>query len=154
MALRAGEMAPDFEMTNHRRQKVRLSDFRGKKHVVLAFHPMAFTPVCAGMMTGYEKERARFDAADAVVFGASTDPQPCKAGWATALGGISFDMLSDFHPHGLVSQQYGVYREQDGLSERAVFVIDKEGRVAWSKVYDMDTQPDNGEIFAALDSLR
>jgi peroxiredoxin len=154
MALRAGEAAPDFEMTNHRRAAVRLSDFLGKKNVVLAFHPMAFTPVCAGMMTGYEKELARFEAADAVVFGVSTDPQPCKAGWATALGGISFDMLSDFHPHGAVSQRYGVYREEDGISERAVFVIDKQGRIAWSKVYDIPEQPDNAEILAALDSLR
>lgn len=153
MALRAGETAPDFEMTNHRRTAVRLSDFNGKKNVVLAFHPMAFTPVCASMMTGYEKDLARFEAADAVVFGVSTDPQPCKAGWATALGGISFDMLSDFHPHGAVSQRYGVYREEDGISERAVFVIDKQGRIAWSKVYDIPEQPDNAEIFAVLDSL-
>jgi peroxiredoxin len=154
MALAAGERAPDFELTNHRRERVRLSDVLGKKHVVLAFHPMAFTPICANQMTGYEQAQDRFDAADAVVFGVSTDPQPCKAGWATALGGISFDMLSDFHPHGAVSQQYGVYREQDGLSERAVFVIDRGGRIAWSKVYDMDTQPENAEIFQALDSLR
>jgi peroxiredoxin len=154
MALRAGEMAPDFEMTNHRRSAVRLSDFKGRKNVVLAFHPMAFTPVCASMMTGYEKDLAQFDRADAVVFGVSTDPQPCKAGWATALGGVSFDMLSDFHPHGDVSQRYGVYREQDGLSERAVFVIDKTGRIAWSKVYDMDTLPDSAEIFTALETLR
>jgi peroxiredoxin len=154
MALTEGNMAPDFEMTNHRRSTVRLSDFRGKKNVVLAFHPMAFTPICANMMTGYQKDLGRFDAADAVVFGVSTDPQPSKAGWATALGGISFDMLSDFHPHGAVSQQYGVYNEDAGISERALFVIDKSGRIAWAKVYGMDDQPDNAEVFRALDSLR
>lgn len=68
-------------------------------------------------------------------------------------GGLSFDMLSDFHPHGAVSQKYRVYREQDGISERAVFVIDKQGRIAWSKVYDIPDQPDNTEIFAALESM-
>lgn len=153
MALQDGETAPDFELTNHRRSPVKLSDFRGKRHVVLAFHPMAFTPVCASQMTGYEADLQRFEQADAIVFGISTDPQPCKAGWATVLGGLSFDMLSDFHPHGAVSQKYGVYREQDGISERAVFVIDKQGRIAWSKVYDIPDQPDNAEIFAALDSM-
>ena len=76
------------------------------------------------------------------------------AGWADTLGTISFDMLSDFHPHGAVSQKYGVYRAQDGLSERAVFVIDKQGTIAWSKVYDMPEQPDNEEIFRALEQLR
>jgi peroxiredoxin len=154
MGLPAGEQAPDFELTNHRRETVRLSDFRGRKHVVLGFHPMAFTPVCANQMTGYEKDLPRFEAADAVVFGVSTDPQPSKAGWATALGGLSFDILSDYHPKGAVSRQYGVYNEEAGFSQRAVFVIDKEGRVRWSKVYDMDAQPDNTEIFTALDSLR
>jgi peroxiredoxin len=150
MALSAGEMAPDFGLTNQRREQVRLSDFRGKKRVVLGFHPMAFTPVCANQMTGYEKDLARFEAADAVVFGVSTDPQPSKTGWAAALGGISFDMLSDYHPKGHVSRQYGVYSEEAGFSQRAVFVVGKDGRIAWSKVYDMDTQPDNEEIFAAL----
>jgi peroxiredoxin len=154
MALRAGEMAPDFELTNHRRETVRLSDFRGRKHVVLGFHPMAFTPVCANQMTGYEKDLPRFEASDAAVFGVSTDPQPSKAGWATALGGLSFDTLSDYHPKGAVSRQYGVYNEEAGFSQRAVFLIDKAGRIAWSKVYDMDTQPDNNEIFAALAALR
>ena len=154
MALKAGERAPDFELTNHRRATVRLSDFRGKKNVVLGFHPMAFTPVCANQMRGYQADLAKFDRADTVVFGVSTDPQPCKAGWADTLGTISFDMLSDFHPHGAVSQKYGVYREQDGLSERAVFVIDRQGTIAWSKVYGMPELPDNGEIFHALEQLR
>jgi peroxiredoxin len=154
MALQPGDMAPDFELTNHRRQPVKLSDFRGRKNVVLAFHPMAFTPVCANQMTGYEADLGRFEEADAVVFGVSTDPQPCKAGWSTAMGGISFDMLSDFHPHGAVSTLFGVYRDQDGISERAVFVIDKQGRIAWSRVYDIPDQPDNGEIFTALEALR
>jgi peroxiredoxin len=153
MALRAGEAAPDFELTNHRRSPVKLSDFKGKKNVVLAFHPMAFTPVCANQMSGLETDLQRFEQADAVVFGISTDPQPSKAGWATALGGISFDMLSDFHPHGAVSQQYDVYNEKDGVSARAVFVIDKQGGIVWSKLYEMSQQPDNGEILAALDGV-
>jgi peroxiredoxin len=153
MPLKAGDHAPEFELTNHRRQAVKLSDFRGRKNVVLAFHPMAFTPVCANQMTGYEADLPKFHRADTVVFGISTDPQPSKAGWASALGTISFDMLSDFHPHGAVARMFGVYREQDGFSERAVFVIDKQGTIAWSKVYDIPEQPDNAEIFKVLERL-
>lgn len=153
MALKAGEEAPDFELATHRGGTVKLSDFRGKKNVVLAFHPLAFTPVCASQMAGYESDLPRFERADTAVLGVSTDPQPSKAAWARTLGSISYDLLSDFHPHGAVAKKYGVYREKDGISERAVFVIDKQGKVAWSKVYDIPVQPANEEIFSALSSL-
>ncbi|MBA2603899.1 MAG: peroxiredoxin [Acidobacteria bacterium] len=153
MAPRPGDEAPDFELPSHRGGTVRLSDYRGKKSVVLAFHPLAFTPVCASQMCGYESDRVRIDESDAVVLGISTDPQPAKAAWANTLGAISFDLLSDFHPHGDVAQRYGVYRPHDGISERAVFVVDKEGRIAWSKVYDIPEQPSNEDFMEALSGL-
>lgn len=153
MALRAGEQAPDFELSSHRGGTVRLSAFRGKKNVVLAFHPLAFTPVCASQMCGYEADLGRFQRADTAVLGISVDTQPAKAAWAKTLGPISYDMLSDFNPLGAVAQLYGVYRPKDGISERAVFVIDKQGKVAWSKVYDIPVQPDNAEVFAALEKV-
>ena len=154
MALEAGEDAPDFELSSHRGGTVRLSDFRGKQNVVLAFHPLAFTPICANQMCGYEADLGRFEQAGTAVLGVSIDPQPSKAAWARTLGPISFDMLSDFNPHGGVAETYGVYRAKEGFSERAVFVIDKHGKVAWSKVYDIPQQPDNAEVFAALENLR
>jgi peroxiredoxin len=154
MALKAGDDAPDFELRSHRGGTVRLSEFRGRNHVVLAFHPLAFTPVCANQMRGYEADRERFRQADAVVLGVSIDPQPAKTAWAQSLGSVSFDMLSDFHPHGAVAQRYDVYRAKDGLSERAVFVIDKNGRIAWAKTYEIPQQPDNAEILDALDRLQ
>ena len=153
MALQAGDEAPDFELRSHRGGSVRLSDFRGKKNVVLAFHPLAFTPVCATQMTGYESDRPRLEASDAVVLGVSTDPQPSKTAWAKTLGNISFDLLSDFHPHGEVAQKYGVFRQKEGFSERAVFVIDKQGRIAWSKTYDIPEQPNNEDFMGALSNL-
>jgi hypothetical protein len=76
-----------------------------------------------------------------------------QSGPEATLGAISFDLLSDFHPHGDVAQRYGVYRPHDGISERAVFVVDKEGRIAWSKVYDIPEQPSNEDFMEALSGL-
>jgi len=136
-----------------RRWSVKLSDFRGKKNVVVAFHPLAFTPVCATQMTDYQAELPAFHAADTAVLGVSVDAQPAKSAWATELGTIDFDLLSDFHPHGDVAKKYGVFREKEGFSERAIFVIDKAGRIAWSKVYAIPELPKNDEVLAALQGL-
>jgi peroxiredoxin len=150
MALKAGDEAPDFELRSHRGGTVRLSDFRGKRQVVVAFHPLAFTPVCATQMCGYQSDLDRFESLNAVVLGVSVDAQPAKSAWAQTLGPISFDLLSDFHPHGDVARKYGVYREKDGISERAIFVVDKDGKIAWTKTYDIPEQPRNAELFDAL----
>jgi peroxiredoxin len=153
MTLKVGDEAPDFELRSHRGGTVKLSDFRGKRRVVVAFHPLAFTPVCATQMCGYESDLGRFEAANAAVLGVSVDAQPAKAAWAKALGPISFDLLSDFHPHGEVAQKYGVFRPVEGFSERAVLVIGKDGRIKWSKTYDIPQQPDNADFLTALESL-
>jgi peroxiredoxin len=151
--LAIGSPAPDFELSNHSRAPVRLSSFLGKKNVVLAFHPLAFTPVCATQMQTYERAQDRFHALDTAVLGISIDAGPSKNAWATALGGISFDLLSDFHPHGEVARAYGVMRN-DGISERAIFVVDKAGKIAWAKKYDIPEQPDVEELFEKLGELR
>lgn len=145
-------VAPDFSLLSHTDRIVRLSDFRGRKHVVLAFHVLAFTPVCAVQMQTYERTRDRFDALDTVVFGISVDAAPAKKAWAASLGGITFEMLSDFHPHGAVASAYGVMRA-DGISERAIVVIDKQGRVAWAKTYAIPEQPDLNELLGVLETL-
>jgi peroxiredoxin len=151
--LKPGDDAPDFELRSHRGSMVKLSDFRGKKNVVLAFHPLAFTPVCASQMTGYESDLGQFERAGAAVLGISIDAQPAKAAWAKTLGTISYDLLSDFYPHGEVAQKYGVFRAKDGISERAIIVIDKNGRIAWSKVYPIPELPKNQEVLDALAGL-
>src|SRR6476620_2918247 len=140
--LTAGQDAPDFELRSHKGGTVKLSDFRGKQNVVLAFHPLEFTQVCANQMRGYESDLASFEQAGAAVLGISIDAQPTKAAWATSLGSISYDLLSDFHPHGAVAEQYGVFRPKEGFSERAVFVIGKDGKIAWSRVYEIPELPD------------
>ena len=151
--LRVGDDAPDFELRTHKGGTVKLSDFRGKKNVVLAFHPLAFTPVCANQMRAYESDLSQFEKAGAAVLGISIDAQPAKAAWAKTLDSISYDLLSDFHPHGEVAQKYGVFRPKEGFSERAVFVVNKAGKIAWSKVYDIPELPKNEEVFAALRRL-
>ena len=153
MALQVGEIAPDFELASHRGEHVRLSSFRGQKHVILAFHPLAWTPVCANQMTNYNDDQAWFAEHDTHVLGISVDAVPSKSEWAKSLGGLWFDLLSDFHPQGAVAAAYGVARD-GGISERAVFVVDKEGAVAVAKVYDIPTLPDNAEVRDAITRLQ
>ena len=147
-----GTLAPDFALPNQHRETVTLSGFRGRHHVVLAFHPLAFTPVCSAQMQSYEREKSQLDALDAHVLALSLDANPSKKAWADSLGGVSYDLLSDCHPHGKVASDYGVMRE-DGLSERAIFVVDKTGRIRWSRLYDIPDHPDPQDLFAALKAL-
>jgi peroxiredoxin len=149
--LPAGSPAPDFELRSHTGSTVRLSDLRGTP-VVLAFHPLAFTPVCAVQMQTYERERARFDALGARVLGVSVDAGPAKKAWADALGGLTHDLLSDFHPKGQVASDYGVMRD-DGISERAVFIIDRTGTIRWAQQYLIPEQPDHEEMFRQLEKI-
>jgi peroxiredoxin len=150
--LSIGSMAPDFELPNQHRQDVRLSDFRGRT-VVLAFHPLAFTPICSAQMKTYEQEKDRLAALNASVLGISVDSNASKKGWADALGGISYDLLADFHPKGKVASDYGVMTDY-GITERAIFVVDRGGRIAWAKTYEDPLQPDIAELFAELEKIR
>ena len=148
--LQTGNTAPDFALENTSRQTVRLADFRGKKNVVLAFHPLAFTPVCSVQMQNYQKALPTFDSLDTVVLGVSFDLGPSHAAWANSLGGLSFDLLSDVHPHGKVARDYGVFRETDRLPGRAIYVIDKKGVIRWAKLHDIGEQPDLEELLKVL----
>jgi peroxiredoxin len=150
--LEIGTMAPDFALENHRRDTIRLSDFRGKKNVVLAFHPLAFTPVCSLQMQTYQKALPTFDSLDTVVLGLSLDAGPSKAAWAESLGGITFDLLSDFPPYGKVAGEYQVLRP-DGIPDRALYLIDKSGRIAWRKLHQMPDLPELEELLGQIRQL-
>ncbi len=152
---KVGEIAPDFELPSHesREKRVRLSDFRGKKNVVIAFHPLSFTPVCSAQMPAYEKDMSRFDERDTQILSISVDAQPTRAAWAESIGGVSYDLLSDFEPKGEVARKYGVYRDETGFSERATFIVDKTGRIAYKQVHQISETPRNEDLFEVLSRL-
>jgi len=104
-------------------------------------------------MPAYEADLERFAGYDAQVLGISVDSVPCNVAWAKSLGNLSYDLLSDFHPKGEVAKAYGAYRENDGISERALFVVDKDGKLAYKDIHNIADQPDNEELFDVLRKL-
>ena len=100
-------------------------------------------------MPSYQADLSRFEGYNTHVLGISVDSVPCNKAWAKSLGGISYDLLSDFEPKGEVAKKFGVYRTE-GYTERALFVIDKNGKVIYKDVHDISKQPDNEEIFEVL----
>jgi len=104
-------------------------------------------------MPAYEADLDRFREYDAQVLGISIDSVPCNTAWAKSLGGLSYDLLSDFHPKGEVATAYGAYRANDGISERALFVVDKEGKLAFVDIHNIADQPDNEDLFEVLRKL-
>ena len=104
-------------------------------------------------MPAYEADLERFRGYDAHVLGISVDSVPCNSAWAKSLGGLSYDLLSDFEPKGEVAKEYGAYREADGISERALFIVDKEGKLAYKDIHEISDQPDNEDLFEVLRRL-
>jgi peroxiredoxin len=100
-------------------------------------------------MPAYNADLAKFEGYDAQVVGISVDSSPSNAAWTKSLGGLDYPILSDFYPHGKVAEQYGVLRDA-GMSERSIFIIDKEGKVAYIDVHDIAKQPDNEDLFEVL----
>ncbi len=147
--IKVGMKGPGFVLPDQHGDKVDLAELRGRK-VILSFHPLAFTPVCAKQMKALEENRAEFDKLNAVALGISVDSVPAKHAWAKDLGIKKTQLLSDFWPHGAVAASYGIFRDVDGYSERAVFILDEDGIMQWSKVYPISEVPDIGEIMKQL----
>jgi len=150
--LKVGEMAPDFTSPDQNGNKVTLSSFRGKKNVVLVFHPLAFTSVCTVQMPGYSKEKQSFEGLDTQVLGLSVDSVPTHKAWAEHLGGIEYPLLADFWPHGEIAKKYGILRPE-GYSERATFVIDKQGIIRPIEVHEIGKVPDRAKLIEILKTL-
>jgi peroxiredoxin len=146
---KVGEMAPDFELPAVGNKKIRLSDYRGKKNVILSFHPLAWTGICAAQMQDLEKNIQTLIDKDTVALGISVDSVPTKQAWAESLGIRHVEFLSDFEPKGEVARKYHIYRE-DGTSERAVFVVDKQGIILFAQVFPIKEKPDLLQIIPVL----
>jgi peroxiredoxin (alkyl hydroperoxide reductase subunit C) len=129
VTIEVGQEAPDFELPDQQRNKVKLSSFRGDKNVVVVFYPFTFTGVCTGELCEIRDDLAAYDRAGAQVVAISCDSPFAQAKFATEQG-YTFPVLSDFWPHGAVAKAYGVFNEANGAAKRATFVIDKQGMVA------------------------
>ncbi|WP_456600472.1 peroxiredoxin [Blastococcus sp. SYSU DS0616] len=150
--LTVGTRAPEFTLPDAEGRPVSLSDFRGRP-VVLVFYPLDWSPGCSRQLELYQQELAEFESRDAELVGISVDSLYSHGAWA-AVRGISFPLLSDFHPRGEVARRYGVWRESDGFSDRALYVVDADGVIRWAHVSPrVDHLPDIYELFTALDEL-
>ena len=148
-----GGPAPEFRLPALDGGTVSLTQFRGKKNVVISFVPAAWTPVCSDQWPGYNILQDMFDDNDAVLIGITVDNLPSLHAWTRQMGDLWFYVLSDFWPHGAAAAAYGVLRT-DGLSERAVFIVDKAGRIRYIEVADINVRPDLKAMMTALKNIR
>jgi len=147
-----GTPAPDFTLSATPDQRLSLGELRGRL-VVLVFYPADWSPVCGDQMALYNELRSEFHRLGAEVLGISVDGVWCHAAFRDARH-LHFSLLSDFEPKGAVARQYGVYRERDGTTERALFVIDRDGIIRWSYVSPVGVNPGAEGILEALESLQ
>jgi len=153
MALTVGAPAPDFVLKDQSQREVKLSDFRGKKRVVLVFYPLDWSPVCTKEHACLADDQKRFEGLDAQVLGLSVDSVWSHKAYAEKMG-IRYPLLADFHPRGAVAANYGAYLEDKGITGRAIFIIDREGRLAWQKNYDIPIVPNVQEVAEALAGVK
>jgi peroxiredoxin (alkyl hydroperoxide reductase subunit C) len=150
--LKVGDKAPDFTLPSVAGGPVSLSSFAGKKNVVISFVPAAWTPVCSEQWPGYNLLRTSFEAKNTVLLGITEDNIPTLFAWTTNMGGVWFPVLSDFWPHGEVARKYGVLRSE-GVSERALFVIDRKGIIRYIDVHDINERPKMETLMSELGKL-
>ena len=149
--LSPGAKAPDFTLPAGLNQQISLKSLRGKP-VVLVFYPADWSPVCGDQLALYNEVLSEFTDLDAQVIGISVDGIFCHQAYAQNRK-LKFPLLADFEPKGAVARQYGAYRENDGYSDRAIFVIDPEGIIRWSYLSPIDANPGAEGILAALEEM-
>jgi len=150
--IKIGDLAPDFTLPSIQGEKITLSQFKGKKNIVLSFVPAAWTPVCSDQWPGYVFARQLFEAQDAIILGITVDNIPTLHAWTRQMGEIWFPILSDFWPHGAVASIYGVLRS-DGTTERALIIIDKQSIIRNILVQDINKRPPLDFIVNSLNQI-
>jgi peroxiredoxin len=149
--LAKGDQAPNFELFTSPDQKIRLHDLKGK-NVILAFYPADWSPVCGDQISLYNEMLKYFRKYNAELLGISVDGKWCHTAY-TKDRNLHFPLLADFEPKGEVAKQYGVYDNKEGQCERALFVIDANGLIAWSYLSPRSVNPGADGILAALEKL-
>lgn len=150
MAAKVGDMAPEFKAKATGDQEITLSSYRGKKNVMLAFFPFAFSPVCSEQIPSYSENIERFRGLDTEVLGVSVDSHFAQGAWAKAFG-IRVPVLSDFSKE--ITRSYDVLHP-NGMAQRAIVLIDKKGRTAYRKIQEnIREMPNLEEIFSELKKL-
>ena len=153
LKVKKGQPAPDFTLPAISGENISLGQYHGKKNVVLSFVPAAWTPVCSDQWPGYNIAKDIFNQNDAILLGITVDNIPTLFAWTNQMGQLWFPVLSDFWPHGGVAKKYGVLRS-NGVSERALFVIDKMGVIRYIDVHDINKRPPLEDLAAALEKLK
>ena len=152
LKVKVGNPAPNFTLPSVSGEKVSLSQFRGKKNVVLSFVPAAWTPICSDQWPGYNIAKDIFNQYDAILLGITVDNIPTLFAWTNQMGQLWFPVLSDFWPHGAVAKRYGVLRS-NGVSERALFVINKKGTIRYIDAHDINKRPPLEDLMSALEKM-
>ena len=155
-SLKVGDVAPDFTLPAQDGKKISLSDYKGKKNVLLVFYPQDFTPVCSHQLPSYSNQIDKFDKLNTQVLAVGVASIPVHVAWIDSLGGLNYPLLADWLPPGGVSKSYDAFIPKIGWGKRAVFVIDKEGIIRYIDIpYELNEgPPDEGKIFAALEKLQ
>jgi peroxiredoxin len=153
MSIAVGQIAPDFVLKDQNQKEVKLSDFAGKKNVVIVWYPLDWSPVCTNEHVCFVNDMKAFETLDAEVLGISVDSVWSHKAFAEKMG-IKYSLLADFHPKGAVSEKYGVYLGEKGITGRAIAIVGKDGKVAWFKNYDIPVVPDLKEVEAALQKVK
>lgn len=151
MVLSPGTKAPDFTLKQSPKQPLSLADLKGKP-TVLVFYPADWSPVCGDELALFNEVLPEFQRYDAQVVGISVDGPWCHKAYAESRN-LQFPLLADFEPKGAVSRKYGAYRDQDGVSERALFVLDADGVIRWSFLSDINQNPGADGVLSALEEL-
>src|ERR1700692_24381 len=153
MSISVGQKAPDFTLQNQDKKDVKLSDFAGKENVVLVWYPLDWSPTCTNAHVCFVNEMNSFETLDAEVLGISVDSVWSHKAYADKMG-IKYSLLADFAPKGAMSEKYGVYMADKGITGRSIIIIDKGGKVAWAKDYDIPVVPDVKEVETALGGVK
>ena len=153
MSIAVGQAAPDFTLPNQDKREVKLSDFAGKKNVVLVWYPLDWSPTCTNEHACFVNDMKQFETLDAEVLGVSVDSVWSHKAFADKMG-IKYSLLADFQPRGAMSEKYGVYLADKGITGRAIAIVSKAGKIAWFKNYDIPVVPDIKEVAAALSQVK